>query len=455
MKTSLFLSLFISFVLSLAFAQQSKLTCKMTPANATVCPTVTPTPSQTEAGVTDAECADCKKSQSPTLEKTQATSSEIGSKTGAPLCSSPGAKVTSATTSKNDGVTGLTDDFIRAYMKVYGAGNNNLDNPEVLKQYIAGYQNYMGQLDKQIETIKQQIQVLDDPDKQAELQKKKDAIQQVQKDMNDIANQYTQAQSQGKADLAQELYTKYQAASQNYYKMINDMNGGGYNYANYSKDQLNQYITQLNSQRDSYATMIKQYQDKLATLEKSKTETKPSAPDAVSDSDRKIVTNAIHQYIDMMKSRSQYSDCGLTDVELFGIIMYSGDAYTSINAALRSGDAEQIKRYQFIIDVINSGLNKIANYEGTVNRGLSLDANSLKEYCEGCTVTMKAFTSTSTQAGFGGSQRFIIKSKTGAYIAPLSLHAGEEEVLFKSNTKFKILAVNGNEYTMEEVADQK
>ena len=75
-------------------------------------------------------------------------------------------------------------------------------------------------------------------------------------------------------------------------------------------------------------------------------------------------------------------------------------------------------------------------------------------HCKGCIVTYDAYTSASAEDGFEASHMFVIQSKNGKYVAPLSESAGEEEVLFAPGAKFKILNVkkvpDGKQFTMSE-----
>ena len=68
-----------------------------------------------------------------------------------------------------------------------------------------------------------------------------------------------------------------------------------------------------------------------------------------------------------------------------------------------------------------------------------LPPEELKDYVEGAIVTYPGYTSTSLSYGFGRIQNFVIRSKTGRYIAPYTRSYYEYEVLFPAGTKFKVI----------------
>lgn len=165
----------------------------------------------------------------------------------------------------------------------------------------------------------------------------------------------------------------------------------------------------------------------------------------------KRVKNELQKSTKGVKQNEKYTDCGFTDLEIVAINHYSGIGYREINKALRNPETPPSADLQVIIDAINSGLEKIANTSELVKRGANLPPDLLAQHCMGCLVTYPSFTSSSLAEGFGSSQKYIIQSKHGKYIAPLSSHSGEEEVLFKTNTQFKVLNIEGTNYSLEEV----
>lgn len=139
--------------------------------------------------------------------------------------------------------------------------------------------------------------------------------------------------------------------------------------------------------------------------------------------------------------------CGMSDREIFSINLYTGGAFSVINKSLRNGE---VPNFEVLITSINSGLAKLAPYKGTVTRGSNLPNQALQEHQTGKTVKYAAYTSTSVNVPFVGDYKFVINSKEGRYIAPLSIHPDEEEVLFKNGSSFVIDSRNENTFKMSE-----
>lgn len=105
--------------------------------------------------------------------------------------------------------------------------------------------------------------------------------------------------------------------------------------------------------------------------------------------------------------------------------------------------SEKLKQLQPFIDVLNSALNKLPNYEGDVFRQTNLNEKLLKLHKVGKVVTYTAFTSTYNKRRFAPNERnkvaIYIESFTGKEIPHVSNYkTAESEVLFKSDTKFQI-----------------
>jgi hypothetical protein len=83
---------------------------------------------------------------------------------------------------------------------------------------------------------------------------------------------------------------------------------------------------------------------------------------------------------------------------------------------------------------------------------VSVSPEISKLYQPGKVFVEQGFMSTSKDSStWSGDLQFVIKSKTGRDIQKISSHPGEAEVLFKSGTRFKIAAREGNKITMEEI----
>lgn len=133
-------------------------------------------------------------------------------------------------------------------------------------------------------------------------------------------------------------------------------------------------------------------------------------------------------------------NCGMSADERMVIDDYSTSAYHCMNAYLRQ-KGQSNKDIDKYIQTLNQALDKLPNYEGIVIRGALLPEKIEAQHTKGNIVTYEAFTSTSTGEALWGQDRFIIFSKTGKPIMGLSSLADENEILFKSGTKFKILEV--------------
>jgi hypothetical protein len=125
--------------------------------------------------------------------------------------------------------------------------------------------------------------------------------------------------------------------------------------------------------------------------------------------------------------------------EALGIYGYTtNDFYKHLNRTLRSGKAADKKKYGPLIDVINSGLDKLPDFKGNVVRFEK--KGSVNSWGVGRIKNFKAYTSTSKKKDFcwAGNTKMYIKSYTGKFIGMISAYKSEQEVLFKPKTKFKV-----------------
>lgn len=132
------------------------------------------------------------------------------------------------------------------------------------------------------------------------------------------------------------------------------------------------------------------------------------------------------------------------------IAAYTGHYYRELNLALRTASASAAQKK--LEKLLNEALGLGPAYKGTVYRGLSLSgaeraafvASHKAAMASGNAVGHAQFNSTSRAAGssFGGNLRLVIESKTGVHVKAISLHPGEDEVLFRSEAKFRVLRVD-------------
>lgn len=162
--------------------------------------------------------------------------------------------------------------------------------------------------------------------------------------------------------------------------------------------------------------------------------------------------------------REEKREIGSTNEnEAAAIYGYSTNQYTQLNAMLRGKPydkklTEYLKQYE---TVLNNALDSLETYAGVVKRGIVFNSEEValiykNAFEKGTTVVEKAFTSTSySDQQFAGKTQLSIVSKRGKIIEKYSHFENEREVLFKSNTEFKVLDYweeNGTTYiNLEEV----
>ena len=105
------------------------------------------------------------------------------------------------------------------------------------------------------------------------------------------------------------------------------------------------------------------------------------------------------------------------------------------------------------IQACNAALEKMPRYQGTVFSGVSFDSATLAKQIQtlqeclatGQPYTNKALMSSTTNIDktsiFGDNFMYVIKSKHGADIKPISHYANEDEIVFRAGAKFKVTKV--------------
>ena len=149
--------------------------------------------------------------------------------------------------------------------------------------------------------------------------------------------------------------------------------------------------------------------------------------------------------------------------ETFCVDKYTGDFFVDINYYLRNGGEPKEEFFEKYRKVMNSALDKLESYKGTVYRGADLSLEVINKYKKAAetgepyTENYYLSTSKSEKKAFERNTIYEIKSKSGKQIEELSYFSYEKEVLFKEGTKFKINAVyfdekiNRNVIEMEEI----
>ena len=144
----------------------------------------------------------------------------------------------------------------------------------------------------------------------------------------------------------------------------------------------------------------------------------------------------------------------LTDGEEYALLDYISSKSYKINATLRAGIALSAEEQAFVRD-LDSALDKIPRYQGTVFRSLSdfeiEDVNKfLQSYIPGEDVEFPEYLSTST-AVYDDSMpiQYVICSTNGHDIR--LFNQSESEILFSKNSRFKIKRVDGHTIYLEEI----
>ena len=138
--------------------------------------------------------------------------------------------------------------------------------------------------------------------------------------------------------------------------------------------------------------------------------------------------------------------------EVAAVAAYTGPAHSQMNSLLRGREdrlTDLSDDGRTAIAAMNTlaskGLDKMPKFEGTVYRATRFTPERFSSYQVGSVITEKGFTSTSTYAEiadmFSSGLAYVIKSKRGVNIDSVSMNAGESEVLFRPETKFKVLKV--------------
>jgi hypothetical protein len=146
--------------------------------------------------------------------------------------------------------------------------------------------------------------------------------------------------------------------------------------------------------------------------------------------------------------------------EKLSIYLYTDHYWSVINSAIRGNKLDILEKLKPLIFNIQSGLQKLPVYRGTVYRGIQANRSFTKaKYLLKRTVTFSEFTSTSTSTdvesllGIAYSDFpvvFVIQSKTGRLVGENSANPHEDEVLFGMNTKFKVHSIEDSQNSFGE-----
>lgn len=141
----------------------------------------------------------------------------------------------------------------------------------------------------------------------------------------------------------------------------------------------------------------------------------------------------------------------LTKDEIAALDKYVDSYAYIVNAALRKG--EDVSKYRKFIKTLNSALGKMPAYSGVTFRGSAFPPLPLEKLKPGAVFTDPAFLSTSRNLtvaeGYTGAGGYlsVMLSKTGRHISYNAFLDGlesEMEILFSTDTKFRVISVSDN-----------
>ena len=163
--------------------------------------------------------------------------------------------------------------------------------------------------------------------------------------------------------------------------------------------------------------------------------------------------------VELTKSdKERANKYNLSEGEMKAIGLYTGNAYEDINHALREGRlTRNQKAYN---DLLNKALDALPDRPGITRRFVTTYPEIVAYYKPGRVIAEKAFMSTSLmdsgveeqiKSAGGRNVTFIVHGKTAKDITAISFAGGEDEIIFKSGTKFKVLKNNGKYIELEEI----
>jgi len=134
----------------------------------------------------------------------------------------------------------------------------------------------------------------------------------------------------------------------------------------------------------------------------------------------------------------------IAEEELLAVRAYITDRYRPIDRALRAIDMPKLREYDAHIRVATFGLYELPAYRGPVFRGTTLTDALVAQYAPGSIIQERAFVACSANpaCGFPGNVQYVIQSFNGRLVRGLADEPEEFEVVFFTQTRFKVLAVD-------------
>ena len=134
----------------------------------------------------------------------------------------------------------------------------------------------------------------------------------------------------------------------------------------------------------------------------------------------------------------------IAEEDLVAVRTYITRFYGEIDAALRQADGAKLAEFDAHIRVATYGLFQLPAYRGVVYRGAALPEHAAARYVPGRVIQEPAFISASADPArrFPGDVQYVIHSVTARLVRALADDPEELEVVFFTQTKFKVLALD-------------
>jgi hypothetical protein len=134
----------------------------------------------------------------------------------------------------------------------------------------------------------------------------------------------------------------------------------------------------------------------------------------------------------------------IADEDLVAVRVYLTKFYKEIDTALRRADRVKLQEFDPHIRLATNALFQLPAFRGVVYRGTTLPDDVTPKYTPGIVIRERAFVSASADPArrFPGNVQYIIVSVTGRKVRALGDDPEEQEILFFTATRFKVLAVD-------------
>jgi hypothetical protein len=132
----------------------------------------------------------------------------------------------------------------------------------------------------------------------------------------------------------------------------------------------------------------------------------------------------------------------IPEEHLAALRRYLSTDFGIVDSALRQIDYARLKELDEFIRFVTYGLFQLPSFQGVVYRGADLSTDALAHYIPGTVVFEHAFVITTADPArrFLGNTTFVIASINGRDVSILADLPEQQEVVFFTGTRFKVLA---------------